>query len=247
MAASILSQRGKPKLQHDGHLYVFSKLNKDQSIETWRCQYKNSGTRKCSAYLHKSVASGETSTIGIHTDMPNAAAIEVSKKVTALKRRAADAVKTPQQIISNVRAESSRAAQGAMASNKGLARIVQRTRNRLGIPTTIYRNLAEINIPAQYRIFEDRPEHSENFLLGDSGTEDPNRIFIFGRANAASWIGHVSKIYVDGTFSLPPDLFSQIFVLLAERPGCVVPLCYLLMPNKNEDAYCKVSSEIRRR
>ncbi|XP_018493957.1 uncharacterized protein LOC108863821 [Galendromus occidentalis] len=59
-------------------------------------------------------------------------------------------------------------------------------------------------------------------------------------SSTASWIGEVSKIYVDGTFSLAPDLFSQIFLILAERPETVTPICYALMSNKSKESYCKM-------
>ncbi|XP_018497019.1 uncharacterized protein LOC108864956 [Galendromus occidentalis] len=118
--------------------------------------------------------------------------------------------------------------------------MIQRTRNRLGIPSTHYTSLEAIVIPEEYRVYESTPGNFEQFLLGDSGPDDPERILIFGRSSTASWIGEVSKIYVDGTFSLAPDLFSQIFLILAERPETVTPICYVLMSNKSEESYCKM-------
>lgn len=86
----------------------------------------------------------------------------------------------------------------------------------------------------------------EDFLLGDTEADDPNRILIFGRKSAGSWIGTVEKLYVDGTFSVAPELFAQLVVILAERrdPLCVVPVCYVLLPNKEESSYCKVRSQM---
>lgn len=120
-----------------------------------------------------------------------------------------------------------------MTSNKSLARIVQRTRNRSGVPSSHYTNRADITIPDEYQRYEGSPGNFERFLLGDSGSDDPNRILIFGRENTRTWVGEVKKIYVDGTFSLTPRAFSQVFIILGERPDIVVPMCYVLMPNKN--------------
>ena len=242
MAGEVATQRNKPKLPHDGHLYVFSKMSAQKDIEIWRCQYKNNKTLKCLARLHKVKDTGEIEVKGRHTDMPSAVAMEVAGRKTALKRRAAETKETPQQMINFIRATSSLAAQGVLESDKTLARVTQRNRNRLGIGPTHFTNLAYIVIPEEFTTYESSPGTVERFLLGDSGPDDPNRIHMFGREGAAQWIGHVSKLYVDGTFSLTPDLFSQVFVILAERPGIVIPMCYVLLPNKLEFTYCKVSS-----
>ena len=60
---------------------------------------------------------------------------------------------------------------------------------------------------------------------------------IFGRESITDWIGHVDKIFVDGTFGLSPQLFSQVFAILADRSGSVVPICYALLPNKRQATY----------
>ncbi|XP_003737961.1 uncharacterized protein LOC100898720 [Galendromus occidentalis] len=240
MSVSVESQRGKERLAHDGYLYVFAQRSKDQQTEFWRCQYKASKSQKCTARVHRSVRTGEITIKGAHTDMPSSAAIEVQQKKVAMKRRAVETLEAPQQIINKIRATSSLAAKGSIESNKSLTRTIQRIRNRVGIPSVHYTDRRDIVIPEEYRVYESSPGIVERFLLGDSGSDDPNRIFLFGRETVASWIGGVSKIYCDGTFSLAPNEFAQVFVILAERPGCVTPICYALLPNKSEESYCKM-------
>ena len=178
--------------------------------------------------------------MGIHCDAPDAVGIEVQAKKTAIKKRAAETVETPLQIITKVHSTSSLAAQGTMECNKSLVKIVQRTRTRLGIANLEYQTLASINIPEEYRRYENTPGNFENFLLGDSGSDDEHRILVFGRSSLRSWIEHATRVYVDGTFSVAPKLFAQFFVILAERTGCVIPICYVPIPNKTADSYCEV-------
>ena len=64
-----------------------------------------------------------------------------------------------------------------------------------------------------------------------------DRILIFGRQSIDTWAGHVRKLHVDGTFSVAPPLFSQIVVILAEREGFVLPICYALLANKEPEFY----------
>lgn len=53
------------------------------------------------------------------------------------------------------------------------------------------------------------------------------------------------KIYVDGTFSLSPDLYYQILVILAEREGYVFPVCYALLPSKTSKIYDRMIQLLR--
>uniref|UniRef100_A0A914NHG6 FLYWCH-type domain-containing protein n=1 Tax=Meloidogyne incognita TaxID=6306 RepID=A0A914NHG6_MELIC len=43
----IDTKRGKEKLNYDGHLYIFDKFNKDESIKFWRCEHKSGGIDNC--------------------------------------------------------------------------------------------------------------------------------------------------------------------------------------------------------
>ena len=79
-----------------------------------------------------------------------------------------------------------------------------------------------------------------HILQVNSGGDDTDRVLIFGRASGEFWIEEASKIYVDGAFSLAPALLSRKFVILGERAGRVVSLCYALLPNEMEASYNKV-------
>ncbi|XP_018494064.1 uncharacterized protein LOC100897149 [Galendromus occidentalis] len=99
---------------------------------------------------------------------------------------------------------------------------------------------AAVQMEFPSRLYESAPGHSESFLIADSGYGDEDRILIFGRQSVAEWIGLVEKIYVDGTFSLSPKLFQQVFVVHAERSGFVFPVCYALLPNKSQASYTRM-------
>ena len=200
------------------------------------------GSRKCSARLHRCLTTGELTPIGMHSDMPNAADAGVHQKETSLNRRALESCEKPQQLISKIRCDSSTAAQGSVESNKSLARIIQRIRNRLGVRSSNFWTHAEIHIPAEFLVYGEAAGESESFLVADSGSKDPDRILIFGSESPRTSIEKVKKIDVDGTFTLAPELFAEVFVILGELPGSVKPFCYAIVPNELENTYCKVSS-----
>ncbi|KAK0414909.1 hypothetical protein QR680_011672 [Steinernema hermaphroditum] len=47
----------------------------------------------------------------------------------------------------------------------------------------------------------------------------------------------MKKIFADGTFSITPPLFKQVYCLLAEKRGFVFPILYALLPDKSEETY----------
>ena len=168
--------------------------------------------------------------------MPDSAAPEVILKKTALKRRAIETEETPQRMIAKIRCNTSLAAQGKLERDRTLSRMIQRSRNRHGTPSTHYTSVQQIEIPEEYRFYEGSPGHRELLLLGDSQTDpqhpDPHRFFIFGRESNRISVSEIKKLYVDGTFSLTPNLFAQIYVILGERPGNVIPLFSAVWPKK---------------
>src|SRR6218665_1018683 len=50
----------------------------------------------------------------------------------------------------------------------------------------------------------------------------------------------MEKLYVDRTFSLVPLFFSQVFVVMANRGGFVLPVLYALLPNKEGETYHQI-------
>jgi len=105
--------------------------------------------------------------------------------------------------------------------------------NEAPLPTPT--DLASLVVPDQYKFYHPSPDVDELFLLGDSGQADPNRVIIFGRDNHRSWVQHM--VFIDGTFTLAPPLFSQIFVIFAKRAEYVFPVMYAVLPNKRQETY----------
>jgi hypothetical protein len=94
-------------------------------------------------------------------------------------------------------------------------------------------------------MYEVAPGQLEEFLLWDSGQEDVNRILIFGRQSTGAWSNQIERMYVDGTFSLAPALFSQIYVVMAERGGFVLPVLYAPLPNKDGQTYRRMFAAMK--
>ncbi|XP_003747407.1 uncharacterized protein LOC100904485 [Galendromus occidentalis] len=239
---SIVSQRGAPKKIHDGHVYIREKTSKDGFTQFWRCERVGA----CKARLHTCVSTGDVvKLIGIHSDEPNPAGIDIASRLCTLKRRALDNQETPPQLIESVFESSSQATGLVAPKTETLARVVNRTRKASRRPPLLPSSRASIIISPEYTVYESSPGHFESFLLGDSGEGDADRILWFGRQSVSEWIGLVSEVYQDGTFSLSPLLFYQILAVLADRDGFVLPVCYALLPNKTEHTYRRMLGMLR--
>ncbi|CAI6362996.1 unnamed protein product [Macrosiphum euphorbiae] len=106
-------------------------------------------------------------------------------------------------------------------------------------------SLVDLVIPDTFKEYEVEPGQFENFLLCDTGP-GLNRILVFGRQRGLEVLTTSDEWFVDGTFSISPNLFSQVFVILGCRNGGVHPCLYALLPNKEQATYCTLLVELKR-
>ncbi|RNA31545.1 hypothetical protein BpHYR1_018914 [Brachionus plicatilis] len=80
----------------------------------------------------------------------------------------------------------------------------------------------------------------ENFVLFDSGSVDPQRIIIFGTTKNLELLNSKSTWFIDGTFDISPDVFTQLFTFNIIKGGKNLPLVYAFLPNKEQPSYGRV-------
>uniref|UniRef100_A0A915E667 FLYWCH-type domain-containing protein n=1 Tax=Ditylenchus dipsaci TaxID=166011 RepID=A0A915E667_9BILA len=85
-------------------------------------------------------------------------------------------------------------------------------------------------------------------ILGDSGADGEDS----ERERNINWSAEMQVIYMDGTFSITPEPFAQVYVILAERSArvdnggkWVFPVLYALLKNKSRTTYLKLFRMIR--
>jgi len=77
---------------------------------------------------------------------------------------------------------------------------------------------------------------NSEFLLFD-GWQENNRILIFASTKCKEFLATSTKWGADGTFSVVPLLFNQIWLIFGRLHRTYVPAVYVLMSNRTEDSY----------
>ncbi|KAG0427189.1 hypothetical protein DMUE_5921, partial [Dictyocoela muelleri] len=88
---------------------------------------------------------------------------------------------------------------------------------------------------------------NELFLHFDSGINDPERFLIFTTETHLGYLNKANFWFCDGTFRSCPRSFSQIYVIMADVKGCLVPLVYVFMKNKSKTSYINVFKLLKSR
>ncbi|KAK4876603.1 hypothetical protein RN001_009109 [Aquatica leii] len=223
MANQVNSKRGKPKFIKDGFSYVFDKLSGDQLVGFYRCERKY----RCKARIH--VQGGEViKSLNYHSHNATHVTIEVNRMKTQIKRRAEETQKPTVQVINHcVR---------VLPSTSALRMMVRRKRNAIRNVPPNPLSVETLVIPPEYCEYSVEEGERENFLLFDSGPQH-DRILIFRRQSNTNTLADCTSVFVDGTFKICPNLFTQVYTVSGLKYGGVHPICYVLLPDKKKVTY----------
>ena len=96
-------------------------------------------------------------------------------------------------------------------------------------------------IPPEYQ----NMENGDPFLRFDNN--DPNdRILIFGTDDSLGFLANADDWYMDGTFTVAPPQFNQLYTVHGLSGDHHVVGCYALLPNKNRGTYVELLQQVHR-
>ena len=131
---NITSQRGVPKLSHEGYLYHKEKESSNGTIY-WECEWRK---QKCCRGRIHTIENAIKKVVGVHTcQAPNAERIEVSVVTTKIKCQASHSTESIRNIISTQVSTLTESASSQISSIQCLKRSVQRERNRCHAPLPV--------------------------------------------------------------------------------------------------------------
>ena len=77
----------------------------------------------------------------------------------------------------------------------------------------------------------------QEFLVHDSGKESPDRVLVFASPRGLETLAQATDWFVDGTFSVCPRIFKQLYVIRTLVEGIPVTCAYGLLPGKKRMHY----------
>lgn len=77
--------------------------------------------------------------------------------------------------------------------------------------------------------------NGNEFVIANDGRDD--KVVIFGTAASLRLLSESSSFFVDGTFSVWPSLFYQLFTIHMMKHGQTFPMVYAFLPNKQRQTY----------
>ena len=235
----IKSNKNKDKATVFGYIYTLNRVSDEVSY--WVCEKRGI----CKARIHTSndiiVKPDQVSEIEqSHTHAPSQDRIKMLKEYRKMKDLASVTEQSTRGILSSGIETMHPSTVNKLPQLESVKRTIRNYKSisieSCGNPTTP----AEIVIPDKYKI----TLKGEPFLLYDSGFGDQQRIIVYGTRNFISCLSSCDNWYCDGTFSVVPDLFVQLYTIHAEKDGNIFPCIYALLPNKSEATYDKLFKKL---
>jgi len=100
-------------------------------------------------------------------------------------------------------------------------------------------NKAEVRIEGPWTETTD----GRSFLAINDGEED--KLLVFTTDDDIRRLSEADKIYMDGTFTVCPNLWSQLYVMHAMVGNVMYPLVYALMPNRRQQTYERLFGHVK--
>ena len=84
-------------------------------------------------------------------------------------------------------------------------------------------------------------DNGEKLLLYDSGNADTERLLIFGSSQTSELLlSEGAVLMADGTFSVVPHLFDQLYSIHVFQNGFVIPCVLALTSNRRQESYVRI-------
>ena len=222
---AIKSNKNQDVLTHCGFLYRKAGDLKN-GTESWRCLKKS-----CRGRIN---VGNEIRVVTEHCHEPQPEKIEEKLFRNELKNRAAISEEKPKSLIlaaQRLVAVESAPSLPSCPSNQRLINRVRQVSQPHVNDTTL-----KFTLPDELKV-----THSgDSFLFFDSGEDDPERILIFATSDNLDTFYNADSWYCDGTFSVSPKNFYQLYTIQTLVEGSMIPLAFALLPNKKEDTYIKM-------
>lgn len=145
---------------------------------------------------------------GEHLHTPDARKVGTKEVLTKVKTLAKTTTLQPNAVIAESVVNVNRATAAVLPKPSALRRQITRIRFNPDIPANP-RELKDLTLTNEFCT----TENGQVFLLYDSGAIGNRRIVMFGTNENLNFLVRCNEIYMDGTFSVTPPLFAQLYTI----------------------------------
>ena len=236
MAEFFTSSHGKPKLALHGYCYTQNRTENQRVY--WRCD-----DRLCRG---RAVSIGQNGTATQdHHHAPNTAEVKIKIQKSKMKS-ATDSTESTASIISRFIARPLHAnPDSSLPKLNSLKRTIQRARCQHMPPLPL--TTVDLKLEGRWR----NTSTGEPWIIREVEVpdEDDNnqvhQMVILATIQNLKYLAAATVWYGDGTFSIVPSLFYQLYTIHAPVFGKIVPLVYALLPRKTYICYHEMMQTIR--
>lgn len=174
----------------------------------------------CKVRLHKPIDNDDSRHFfltGKHFHKPDSRCFKKKKVLSKIKKLAKSTAKPAKDIIVESLNEVKKATLAVLPKQNQLRHTIFRARTNKNIPKNP-KKLSELILEEEFCKTKD----GRKFLLYDSGTitdeanENEKRLMMFGTEENLKFMTLCTQIYMDGTFSVTPRLFNQLYTIHGE-------------------------------
>ena len=241
-AAYVVSKRGN-QLLIDPFNYLYCKDKKVGNREYWCCIRKNSKNQPwCGG---KATTEGDTiknTRSHNHASDPIDVGVRQKKEKVLKMVEAHPEMKTSQAL--NVWAQETSAPEdrSKAVTLKSMERTVQRVKAKAQEHPAVPQNYLDLeHLPEKFTKTWD----GERFLLSNASLDSGEQVLLFASPFGLDLMRKSSTWGGDGTFSVTPKPFYQLYTLLAEINGHSYPAAFAFLPNKKSPTYKLMLSELK--
>ncbi|CAN7977149.1 unnamed protein product [Ixodes persulcatus] len=225
----IRSNKGKAKVLLDGYDYV-QKQSKNGWIR-WQCRKQRTGG--CKGAITTDHAITRFWSVMEHNHASDVDGVKVTKVRMNLKRKARETSEPPSKLLAQALCSSSAAVRANLGSLETVRRDLRQQRSRLRPAEP--ESTAKLEVDGIWATTGG--EVPQPFLIYDNGSERRDRMLVFASSEQLRALSTSPTWYMDGTFSVCPRLFKQLYVLRCAVGESSVACVYALLAGKSLAIY----------
>ena len=175
-----------------------------------------------------------------HNHGPNEAETQIQISKHRMKQGAAETFEMPAAVINKELANELPSEYRAhFPTESSVKRSIQRERNK-NVPV-LPKSLGEIDLKGDWT----KTSRGEDWILVNKSLVDNSRVIVFCSKGFFNQLCGSKVWYADGTFSIAPQHFYQLYTIHVSICSQLLPVCFSLLTAKSGFAYREMFSAIK--